>query len=684
MKPQSFTGDEKIPVNQMTHSNADIGKSNTVRGFTETTIGTTYYDLQTNNAISDRLSVNANNTISAVWTFSPDALSGTPNRGTGYNFFNGTVWGPAPTSRIESQRTGFTNMAVASNGSEHVVSHNNTSFVMQHTYRATAGSGAWTEDLNSLANNAQNGNLWSKTAVNGNSIHSISLTTPVSNGGSLYNGMNGEPLYYRSTNGGSTWDKTNVELPDMNSQNYLGFIGDAYQIDAHNNTVAIVIGDYLTDLLLYKSTDNGETWTKTILMEHPFPLFDDNTITDVDGDGIADNIEVCDGALAVLVDNNDMVHVCWGDMIILNEVTGDGLYSYYPTTNALIYWDESMTAPVAIPNLGSLDLDGSGFLEFPDDGSGGILIGNYGFRGLASYPSFGIDAGNNIYLSYAAAVENSSDADAKAVRHTYVSASTNNGQTWATPIDVVGDLFTEGVYGCLSRTIDENLHLIYQRDFCAGVSTTGVDPCNVGEENEIVYIEMPVSDLGVGACPSPVSPTVFNITATHVNVAWDEVNAALGYKIIYHPAGSNVGLNAKSVVNSKLLKNLTPDTKYKWAVKSMCSNAPLVASLYVPGPDFTTPPLKLGESVTASGDVEVFPNPASDIATISFSLDEPSSVMIRLMDMNGKVMREIANAIYLEGTHQVSFTSSQQSAGVYLLQVIKNDEVVSKKLTIDR
>jgi hypothetical protein len=373
---------------------------------------------------------------------------------------------------------------------------------MQHTYRTTVGTGTWTEDLSSLANDAQGGNLWGKTAVSGNTVHMISLTTPVALNGDLYNGLDGEPLYYRSTDGGITWDKTNVELPDISSENYLGFTADAYQIDAHDNTVAIVVGDISTDLLLFKSTDNGETWVKTILMQHPFPFFDDNTITDVNGDGVADSIEVSDGALAVLVDNNNMVHVCWGDMFIKNDIAGDGLFSYYPGLNSLIYWDETMSAPAAIPNLNALDLDGSGYLEFPDDGSGGILIGSFGFRGLTSYPSFGVDANNNIYITYSAALENSADQDGKALRHQYVAASTDDGQTWSDPMDVVSDEFAEGIYGSLSRDIDENVHLIYQRDYCAGTSLSGsppgsTDPCNVGEQNDIVYIEMPVSDLGI-------------------------------------------------------------------------------------------------------------------------------------------------------------------------------------------
>lgn len=53
---------------QITYSNNPIGVPQTVREFTETIIGTTFYDLQTNNAISDRLIYNSGTgTISATW-----------------------------------------------------------------------------------------------------------------------------------------------------------------------------------------------------------------------------------------------------------------------------------------------------------------------------------------------------------------------------------------------------------------------------------------------------------------------------------------------------------------------------------------------------------------------------------------------------------------------------------------
>lgn len=505
MVPMIYSGNEQLPVpTQSTTSSSAIGQTQTIRDITETVIGDTYYDLQTNNATSDRLVYNSTTgTVSAVWTYS--AGNQGVDRGTGYNYFDGTAWGDAPTARIETERTGFTNICIPSGGAENVVAHNTATKVMQQSSRATAGTGTWDESLTNLANDAVAGNLWSKVATNGNNVHVISLTTPTANAGALYNGLNGTPMYYRSTDGGTTWDKTNVELPDITSENYVGFAGDAYQIDANGNTVAIVVGGSIAnDVLLYKSTDNGDTWTKTIVYHHPYFKFTDDTITDTNGDGVADSIRISDGSFAVLVDNNGMVHLWWGDMFIVNDIVGDAAYSYY-FTNALIYWNESLPEPMTIENLGALDLDGSGFLEFPDDGSGSIAIGTFPFKGLASYPSAAIDVNGNLYLSYMAAVENSSDGVGQAIRHIYVTVSKDNGETWGDPIDVVSDPFAEGAYASLARNVDENLRLLYQRDYCSGISTTTYDPCNSGEVNEIVYVTMPVLDLGINVGVPSVS-----------------------------------------------------------------------------------------------------------------------------------------------------------------------------------
>jgi len=162
------------------------GETSTVRDLTTTFIGSTIYDLQSNGSISTRLWNNGGK-LSAAWTFSANTATSYADRGTGYNYFDGSAWGALPTARIESQRTGYSNIVVNGSGGEVVVAHNTTIAQVQETSRNTQGSGTWTENATNLASPATKGNLWTKVTASGNNIHEIALTTPTGTlGGTVY------------------------------------------------------------------------------------------------------------------------------------------------------------------------------------------------------------------------------------------------------------------------------------------------------------------------------------------------------------------------------------------------------------------------------------------------------------------------------------------------------------------
>ena len=73
----------------------------------ETAIGNTYYDLQSNSLLQNRIYRWENGSIGAVWTRGLESPPDFPDRGPGYNFFDGTDWGQSPVSRIESEKTGW-------------------------------------------------------------------------------------------------------------------------------------------------------------------------------------------------------------------------------------------------------------------------------------------------------------------------------------------------------------------------------------------------------------------------------------------------------------------------------------------------------------------------------------------------------------------------------------------------
>ncbi len=72
----------------------------------EVQIGITWYDLATNGALANRVTSWEDGSVAAVWTYGTVSTT-FPERGTGYNYFDGAAWGAPPTARIETLRSGF-------------------------------------------------------------------------------------------------------------------------------------------------------------------------------------------------------------------------------------------------------------------------------------------------------------------------------------------------------------------------------------------------------------------------------------------------------------------------------------------------------------------------------------------------------------------------------------------------
>ena len=88
----------------------------------EDILGTTFYDMQTNGTMDNRITTYPDASMAGVW------IRGTANsaeRGTGYNYYNGTAWQPAPTARIENDRTGWPSYAPLGATGEIVIAHLN-------------------------------------------------------------------------------------------------------------------------------------------------------------------------------------------------------------------------------------------------------------------------------------------------------------------------------------------------------------------------------------------------------------------------------------------------------------------------------------------------------------------------------------------------------------------------------
>jgi hypothetical protein len=446
----------------------------------EESIGQTRYDLQTNQSVQNRVYAFPDGTVGAVWT---RGISdpGFADRGSGYNYNDGTTWGPAPTARIETSKAGWPSYQPYGPNGEMVVTHHNTAGLII-CKRDTKGNGAWTESILPGPTGAVDIS-WPRTVTSGlnhDKIHVIATTY------SAYQGLNLALLYYRSLDGGLTWDQQHVVLPGMTSANYKGFAGDCYAMaQPVGDNLAFVVGDNWVDLFLMKSTDGGTTWTKTVIAPHPYPMFDETTTL------VLDTPTVCDGSVAVALDQNGKAHVSFGLMKVLNEDLTDGTTSYFPYTDGLVYWKEDM------PQLTSLDyetLEQSGNLiaSTPDlNGNDTILeyvgLGTY-YLSVTSMPSIAWVMGE-VYLAYTTVMEHM-DNGTQNYRHIWSRRSYNNGVDWTEPYNENSSIvhnFDECVFPCLSPTDKgQFIPMSYQYDEEPGMAVRGDDPPDPYTDNTIV------------------------------------------------------------------------------------------------------------------------------------------------------------------------------------------------------
>lgn len=575
--------DKSTNSNLSYQSSVQIKNAKKTVALTENVIGNTYYDLQTNSSPGDRIVVNADGSIAACWTFEGAADGGVyTNRGTAYAYYNGSTWSAAPTARVENARVGWGNIVNTRSGKEYILSHNGTAGVekLNLASRASKGTGAWSNSTSFIAN-VTGGNWWPRmitsSPTGGDTIYSLSISYPVANGGTAYNGLDGALLFSRSTDAGATWDIVNQQPTGFTSANYLGFGGDAYAITAKGSTVAIVAGDSDSDIGLAKSTDGGATWTYKTVYKFPIPLWDNSTsISDVaPTDGIADTISSNDGSLAVALDNNGLAYVSYGAFRILEDDLGTAGYSYFPYTDGLYLWNENMPQNAGGTLVAGIeDLNGDNYITLPTPSANMLPFGNFG-SSLTSYPSLAFDASNTMYLSYSSVVDSmlSLSSDPKNVRHVYIIKSTDGGATFTDPYDVVPHVSgaeSEGMFPSMAKNVNGFVHLIYQRDFYPGYAVPPASPAvdpdaeNVDKSNDIIYIKVPVNEImgnavgvkeiasssvdGLNLYPNPASTNATIDVVLKENAKMDiNILNAVGQTVYSTSVSGNIGSNKVEV-----------------------------------------------------------------------------------------------------------------------------------------
>ena len=476
-------------------------------------VGMTRYDLQTNNSIQRRIVVDpTSKDVVVTYTGSNEDNNDYSDRGTGYAFYDraNNQWKnrtganltlPVTTypGRIEAVRTGWPNPIFIGNR-EMVISHESTgnSNGLNMSFRNSKGSGTWTNQK--VTSGAE---TWPRAASNGKDIMLISSVFDTE-----FEGVQGGLLFIKSTDSGKNWSQP-AGITGVNIENYPnGLGGDLYSIDMNRNGVTAVLTGR-NDITIYKTTNMGSTWTKIPI----YSTLNNTTLTRADRS---------DGSYSVIVDDNNKVHCFWG---VTSSYT-DGTDNFVDLSRqGIAYWNENMgnNPPIIIPQTyfmkeGNFAKSPFGRFNTTNRNMGDPL----GYNGSANvynsapvtWPSSGIDASGNLYLTYAYnrgridSTNNGVGVDEDVTGYNmydiYVLKSTDGGTTWTGPVNVSNTLSKECTYPSMARFVDDSVRIVYQEDDFAGgavISASGTpgsgshSPGPVRSVNRIMYASVAVADI---------------------------------------------------------------------------------------------------------------------------------------------------------------------------------------------
>ncbi|MCB0805255.1 MAG: T9SS type A sorting domain-containing protein [Bacteroidales bacterium] len=454
----------------------------------EEIIGETSYDKQSNRCVTNRIYRFSDGTMAATWTRGVNETA-FDDRGTGYNYFDGNNWGAYPDARIETQKSGWPTYAPLGESGEIVVSHNAVDGLLINR-RETKGTGNWTETL--IQGPAGYEKVtWPRVITSGPDHNIIHLLGQIRDG---YNGQDIALAYYRSTDGGEFWDITNEVFEGVGPDAYTEVGADAQVwAEPRAGVIAFACFNIWQDIFFYKSTDEGETWEKTVVWEHPYPFYNDNTV-------FADTLWAPDNSGAIALDSEGKVHMAFGLSFVAHFEVGT-TYTYWPgLSDGIAYWNEDMPPFEAADMHDALDpydeliedynligwsqdLDNNGQLDFVD-------IIAYSELGLCTMPNIVVDDQDRVFVVYAATTEGY-DNGIYNYKHIWSRASVDGGMTWQPyHVDLTSALihiYDECVYPVLTPASDDNIYMMYNKDGSPGCA---VDDDHTYETNSEFFAEI--------------------------------------------------------------------------------------------------------------------------------------------------------------------------------------------------
>jgi hypothetical protein len=474
--------------------------------------GITWYDLQSNKLLGNRIHRYDDGAIGCVWTMGITGSPGFADRGTGYNYYDGGVWGPAPDSRLEDVRAGWPSYAPWGATGEMVASHDFGASEIIFLTREFRGTGSWTQSSFTYSSGPPELS-WPRVMTSGENRDIVHL---LANSVNEYEGMTSTVVYSRSIDGGITWEDENIIPDEMDGDYYTEIAADEYVwAEPNGGAIAFLVASAWHDLFMMKSDDDGETWEKTVIWEHPYPFFDwDVTITDT--------FFCVDNSASIALDGDGKAHVVFGINRVLHNEVGTS-YFLFPFVDGIGYWNEDMDPfsndldALAPPQYGyansemvedvnyigyTQDYNGNGTIDLLDD------VMYYREFGLSTMPVIAVSPQNTITVVFASTTEDFDNFDFNFkkiwMRNHY------DGIGWTNFTHLTEDIihiFDESFYPVIvPKTPEGEAHLLYNND---GTPGTALDEEHDYQENRMTYMKIQIP-VGINEEPQVEETTVIS------------------------------------------------------------------------------------------------------------------------------------------------------------------------------
>jgi len=199
------------------------------------------------------------------------------------------------------------------------------------------------------------------------------------------------------------------------------------------------------------------------------------------------------------------------------------------------------------------------------------------------------------------------------------------------------------------------------------------------------------------ACDATFGLTASPITDVSATLKWKAVSVAKSYDLQYRMMGAASWITVNTASTSYTVNDLTALTRYEFQVHVVCNNgfSSFTTSTFTTTASGTgnnnnnNVPNANAKTIATNSNVNetiinsIYPNPAYNQTTVSYTSNMENVITIKLIDITG---RTISSNEYnaANGLNNYTLDLSSLNKGLYIVELTSGSNVIVKKLFVDK